>query len=283
MEGTAFVVQRIAAKSLIGEKYHHELKTPGMGGHADQEQWQQYMVVDIYLTKELGNFYESAQLALSDLAMMAENPGIDENGYPGWRLVRACGAARKMGDLHQKIGTDWMQYANDIAQQVGWRPSGSIAKLAADNAQAHLGKLRNEPGANSLWQQVLKSVLEVHLLLMQMRLEVPDILSNPYIYLEVFSKLPTAPVLKDAEGRLLFSAFDEDQANVFRHWYMFEHFQRQLLFATRLPCPAGGTTHKCPGDPLETKGWNPSEKCPFSMFMSQLGLAEVRFERIFTA
>jgi hypothetical protein len=282
MEGTAFVTQRVVAKWLFGQEYAGRIKTHQAvsRGPTEEASWRLYMAGDLYLTKYLRKFYENYQLALSDLAMMNLVVGNDDlvEVHPGWRFSKATHAAKSKSSIHQNPDADLKKYSDDIARQRGWMTVSEVAELATTRAEQQLKDLDQLAEAKSFWPSVVRAALNLHREWMKIRIASPMVLADPITYLGWLQHFPEPPVHQGKQG-LVFRGTTQDDVVAFRQWFMFEHFQRQLLFSDRLPCP--GTLihpHKCPGDPLRKWRWSPTDQCSFSHVMDLLGVREVRVE-----
>lgn len=282
MEGTAFAIQRSVAQWLFGEPYSGLVKAhPSVSrGPAEEWRWQLYMAGDLYLTKFLRKFYERYQLALSDLAMMNLVEGKDElyDIHPGWRFSKAAHAAKPKSAIHQNQNADLNKYLDDIARKRDWMTVVDVARLAAKQSEKAINDLDQLAEAKSFWPSVLRAALNLHREWMKIRVEFPMVLADPFTYLAWLPHFPDPPVHQGRKG-LVFRGMTQDDAAAFRQWFMFEHFQRQLLFSNRLPCPGTHVhPHKCPGDPLRKWWWSPTDQCNFAHVMDLLGVRQVKVE-----
>jgi hypothetical protein len=78
--------------------------------------------------------------------------------------------------------------------------------------------------------------------------------------------------------KLLFQAKSERAAEAFLAWFFAEHFQRHVLFGKTTPCAFHLEQHKCPGDVLKTRRWQPQDTCGFSKFIAKSGLRDLNVE-----
>jgi hypothetical protein len=279
MEGSAFTTQLIAAGKLFGPKYFDQLKAAVMLGSVDDDEWIHYMTVDLYLSKHLGKFYSRFQLALSDISMMAADPIDITEWHPGWRLSKAVAAAKGIGPLYQKFDVDLADYMNKITKKIGWNSVNAVAKEAIVKGKSYLIDLDSSPEGETLWASILRAAYSLHLAFMTMREKVPEILADPAVYFVILSNLPPPPAFEEGSWKV-FQGFGDKDANAFQIWFLFEHMQRQLMFSTKMPCPGGNVPHACPGDPLTTKGWRATDRCPFSQFVTQMGVPGLAVERV---
>jgi heme oxygenase len=283
MEGTAFATQRVAANWLFGEEYARKIKVHQTvsRGYTDETRWRLYMAGDLYLTKHLIKFYEKYQLALSDLAMMnlvEGNNDLTETDHPGWRFSKATHAAKSKSSVHQKHRGDLKNYSDSIARRLGWMTISEVAELAAERTEKRLAELDRSPEVGTFWPSVLRAALNLHHEWMKIRIACPTVLAEPLLYLKWLPRFPAPPAYQGRRG-LVFRGVTPDDALAFERWFMFEHFQRQLLFSDRLPCPMTSVhPHKCPGDPLRKWRWSPSDQCNFARTMDLLGVRQVKVE-----
>jgi len=153
-----------------------------------------------------------------------------------------------------------------------------LAKLAHDQADHSIQEFDRSPEANTFWLAVLRASSKLHREWMQIRMQFPTVLADPKLYLASLPHFPDPPVHQSNRG-LMFRGTSQGDLVAFRQWFMFEHFQRQLLFSTSLPCPATLIhPHKCPGDPLKKWWWAPNDHCSFAHVMDLLGVREVKVE-----
>jgi hypothetical protein len=241
MEGTAFATQRAVAQWLFAGPYSDMIKAhPSVSrGPAEEWRWRLYMAGDLYLTKFLDKFFARYQLTLSDLAMMNLVEGKDElyDVHPGWRFSKATHAAKPKSAIHQNQNADLNKYSDDIARKHGWMTVAEVASLAVRQAEEAINNLDRLEEAKSFWPSVLRAALNLHREWMKIRIEFPMVLADPFVYLAGLPHFPDPPVHQGRAG-LVFRGMTQDDAIAFRQWFMFEHFQRQLLFSNRLPCPA---------------------------------------------
>jgi len=282
MEGTAFATQRAAAQWLFGGPYSEMVKTHSSvsRGPAERSRWHLYMAGDLYLTKLLDKFFSRYQLALSDLAMMNLVEGKDElyEIHPGWRFSKAAHTAKTRSAIHRNQDADLNKYSDDITRKRDWMTVAEVAKLAIKNAEEAINNLDQLAEAKSFWPSVRRAALNLHREWMKIRIEIPMVLADPFVYLAGLQHFPDPPVYQGRAG-LVFRGMTQDDAIAFRQWFMFEHFQRQLLFSNRLPCPATFVhPHKCPGDPLRKWWWSPTDQCSFAHVMDLLGVRQVKVE-----
>jgi hypothetical protein len=280
MEGTAFVTQRVVACWLFGREYANKLKAHQAvsRGFADKTRWRLYMAGDLYLTKYLRKFYSRCQLALSDLAMMNLVEGKQEltETHPGWRFSKATHAAESKSSIHKNDYGDLKKYSDDIARRCGWMLVSEVVELAVKRAEERLQELDRSPEARTFWPSVLRAAFNLHLAWMKIRIASPMVLAEPATYMQWLPRFPPPPVYQGREG-LEFRGSTPEDVVAFRQWFMFEHFQRQLLFSDCLPCPAMRVhPHKCPGDPLRKWWWSPNDQCSFAPVMELFGVRQVK-------
>jgi hypothetical protein len=282
MEGSAFVTQRILASWFFGPRYHDLIKThPTVSrGPIGETRWRLYMAGDLYLTKYLHKFYEKFQLALADLAMMNLTEGKEDihDIHPAWRFSLATKSAQLSPAIHQKADADLLSYMDGIARKHEWMTVVEVAKLADKRAAETIAKLDKSPDAKTFWPSVLRAALNLHREWMKIRISIPTALAEPIKYIAGLEYFPDPPVHQGSTG-LVFRGVTQDDASAFRQWFMFEHFQRQLLFSSRLPCPATQVhPHKCPGDPFRKWHWAPTDQCSFAHVVDALGARNVKVE-----
>jgi hypothetical protein len=279
MEGTAFVIQRKVASRVFGEEHFERLKNALRRMESSDDQMPRYMALDLHMTKHLVRFYDRYQLALSDVAMMNVE-GDDsrfEDTHPGWRFWHALAAATSDPAVHRSQEADLEEYMNKITQQCGWPSVKEVARQAIDHWEKYLAKIDKSKEADTFWFVIARAAVKMHLDWMRIREKFPTILAEPLLYTKLFSKFAPPPVYQGRDG-LVFGGLSDEDARAFRAWFLFEHFQRQLLFSSWMPCPGELIhKHKCPGDPLKRWKWKPTDQCPFSHQIQAFGIRERRF------
>lgn len=278
-EGNAAIIQRMATTRVFGRAYAEQLKATFRSVPSDDDRGQYYMVADRYLTIHLEKFYDEFQLALTDVALMAERPYDLPTEHPGWRLTKAVGMAQDLGPIHQRPDVDLGKYMDQITSGLGWKSVKTVAEEAFARGQAELNRLDALAQENrTLWPGILRAAHALHLLFLAARKATPEILVEPKLYFPALSFWPPPPAYEDGQG-IVFHGLDAHDRRAFLGWFLFEHLQRRLLFSTTLPCPLGPGRHECPGDPL-TPGWQPLESCLFSRCATEMGIPKLVIERI---
>jgi hypothetical protein len=274
MEGTAFVTQRHAVAGLFGNQDSDRIKQAVMAVPMDELRQLDYMAVDYFLTKRLGQFYTRYQLALSDVAMMAEEPTDLSTSHAGIRFSKAVAAAKGLGLNHQDSDSDLQKYMDKICDRLGWKPVSEVATQALSQSNSFLNDSMKSAEADTLWHQIMRAAFRLHGLFMAPREKAPEVLAHLPLYfgmLKVWA--PTIPILREGNSTECGGITAEDGKG-FLSWFLFEHLQRQLLFSTNLPCPLPRGTHKCPGDPLRKKHHNASHTCPLFRLAEQMGVID---------
>lgn len=270
MEGQAFGMQREMTVAVFGHAAASALKDSRAAMPRVEENV--YMAVDLLLSKHFGQgqqWRSAIQFCLSDLAMMSEEADIGQQ-HPGWRLRKGASTAKARGGLQKPI--EPTPYMNAIAGTLGWPSPADITTRAIRKAEATLGGLPDERG---FWSKILGAALETHLEFLRFRKEFPALLADPSTYFASLKFLPPPPIISEG-GHLTARGLNQEVADGFALWFLFEHLQRQLLFSTRLPCPIKESgLHRCGGDVLDKKRWKPVETCQFSRLVSALGIPEL--------
>ena len=281
MEGSAFVIQRNLASRLFGKEYWEHIKKAVSRGLFEQDQWLRYMAVDLYMSKRLHKHNEKFQLALIDIAMMppVDGGGASEDLHPGWRFFKAVNAAVRNRDILERHDADLNKYLAKIASRCKWPSVRAVTQQAIQKWENALKELDQPGDRTSFWAEISRAAINLHLQWMRVRERFPDILIEPELYYATIGRSDAAARIRRQGRNMVSGQHHTTDARAFRQWFLFEHFQRQLLFATELPCPSlVYAAHACPGDPLGKPGWTPTDECLFSQLLDGLGLRDISVE-----
>ncbi|MBI4521937.1 MAG: hypothetical protein HY701_13955 [Gemmatimonadetes bacterium] len=275
MEGTASFIQRQAVKRLFGDEHVTRATRVLSGGPSGDDQWLYYLVIDHCFMEAFKVFFIPFALALCDLAMM---PGRGESGgadsHPGVRLRKAIGAAQRVGAIGPDSETRLSDYMEQITQACGWDSPQEVIRQRLERMERLLSGDRDP----SVWGRLLNDLANSHRRCLEIRKEFPDVFAEPEFYFTALSRLPESPVFIEGH-HIEFRGRDVDDAASFRWWFMFEHFQRQLLFDRTLPCPLAAMSHPCPPDHLASDG-QASSACDFAQFLSGIDLHRIAVETL---
>lgn len=275
LEGNAFTIQREVSAMLFGNIYDTLLKQYATLSNEDDYQNLYYMVIDTYLSKVLNKFYRKHQLAISEIALMAEDPFDKELGHPGLRIDKIAFASKNAYHRDGNLEDDLEMYMNNIVDKLGWKRIKDIAQQNLDDTQLKINKIEERKIKNERWWSLLKTIYKTHRDFLKAKTLKIDIFSEPRGYFKLFPILPLPPIIKKGNDIDFYGNYGEDEAMNFMDWFCFEHLQHQLLFSNKLPCPGGTGTHPCPGDPIEQRDWQPDNRCYYSLLLEQLGLPEL--------
>jgi hypothetical protein len=278
MEGSAFVVQRNLASRIFGKEYWELIKNAVSAGPVDDDQWLRYMAVDSYMSKRLFTHNEKFQLALCDIAMM---PHVGEGEqfedlHPGWRFFKAVNAAGEDHEILQRGDADLTEYMAKITSKCKWLSLLEVTRQAIKKWESALKRLDQPDSRTSFWAEISRAAINLHLKWMRVRERFPVVLVEPDLYYMTIGEMLPPPAYVKSDGIWFQGEQNATDARAFRQWFLFEHFQRQLLFSTELPCPISSyAAHKCPGDPLRKSDWESTDECLFSQLLDGLGISDI--------
>lgn len=272
MEGVAFAVQREIVRRLFGPEAAEDVQSwMRYRAPLDRESWR-YTALEVLIGGKIKkNFYSRYQIALADTALMPAPDQKSPDDHPGVRTARLLGVAAKNPELLAKPTGDLASWAARLTRQLGWPNPRIVASRAFQMYKDALSR-----PSHSALDTVVRACVAMHHEFLAKRLEKPGLLADPTVWLGNFTSLPPPPIL--FENGLLAVVADQ-QPDAFALWYFCEHFQRNTLFGTTLPC-AIPSPHDCPGDPLSIQGWKPRETCPFSQFLGMLGISTIKVNRL---
>lgn len=288
-EGSAFLIQRHAASQVFGSKFWHTLGAPLPAN------WAVYRTVDRFLRERLGRFNHIYQLALTDIALMAEHPvGPEqmapasnslENGHPGWRLEIASRVAQSLGVVHDAPAGNVPEYMRKITDSLGWKNVTELADQVLKSSQKCIADI-DQLKQLEFFPSLIRALENIRSVMMDFRKSVPGGFTNSWFYLSALEYLPRPPILKS--GNFIFvSGSDEKDLLAFQTWIFFHYTHTRLLASKSLPCP-NKDSHDCPGDPYnrkksffgQRKRWSPTDSCPFSKFLASFGFSDVTVKTV---
>jgi hypothetical protein len=276
MEGAAFLTQRNVIRSLFGHEAAEDLHSWMLRRAPIEIEPYRYTTVDIFLTRKFEKFSNRYQLALTDAALMPAPNQNTPDDYPGMRLVKLAKVAAKEVPLPNAPPPNIAAWSSRLARELHWPNPLAVTHRATKLWEKNLSQLKRD----SFWPNVMHAFGSLHLDFLARRIVTPNLLANDAVWFSKLGSLPRPPIVR-IDGKRTFHGTSE-QKRAFKEWYFFEHFQRHVLFETKLPCADHGHPHDCPGDPLSLRKWQPRETCAFSRFLKPLGFPGLKIERLHT-
>jgi hypothetical protein len=273
MEGAAYTVQRFVVASLFGKDAAEDLHS-WMLRRSPQVGTYRYTAVDILLTRKLDKFYTRNQLALTDAALMPAPKQNKPEDHPGLRFVKLAQKAATGPPHYQDPNCDLASWVRSLTRKLNW-PNPTIA---ARRATEEWEKIPHDPQDKFFWTRIFDAFVALHLDFLARRMSNPKLLADPAVWFRNLKELPVPPILLD-HGQLSFVG-DPEHVDAYRAWYMFEHFQKHVLFGTTMPCAGHRHPHKCAGDPFRLRRWTALDSCPYSQFLVSLGVPELKIVRL---
>jgi hypothetical protein len=200
-----------------------------------------------------------------------------EDMHPGWRFFKAVNAAERSREVLDTPHPDLPAFVSKITSECKWPSVREVTRRAIRKWENVLKDIENRDDRSSFWDEIFRAVIVLHLKWLRVREQFPAASLEPELFYRTIGAAALAPpVYADGDGIWFQGEKGTKDGRALRQWFLFEHFQRQLLFSKELPCPvAHYARHNCPGDPIGNHDWQATEECIFSQLLDGLAVRSI--------